>query len=120
MANGNMINISILSDKGLRLYYVYKDFSATPLKLAQRCTNAFRTLVQRSASVLCLSEYVRTQNNCTAFIQRRPNVFDVGPTLYKYYTNVLSVFVGIRAHTKQLYNIYTTSAQRLRRWSNIV
>ena len=23
------------------------------------------------------------------FIQRRPNVFDVGPALYKYYTNVL-------------------------------
>ena len=26
---------------------------------------------------------------CITFIQRRPNVFDVGPTLYKCYTNVL-------------------------------
>ena len=25
----------------------------------------------------------QTQNICIAFIQRRPNVFDVGPTLYK-------------------------------------
>ena len=31
----------------------------------------------------------QTQNNCITFIQRRPNVFDAGPTLYKCYTNVL-------------------------------
>ena len=31
----------------------------------------------------------QTQNMCTTFIQRRPNVSDVGPTLYKCYTNVL-------------------------------
>ena len=31
----------------------------------------------------------QTQNICITFIQRRPNVFDVGPTLYKCYTNVL-------------------------------
>ena len=31
----------------------------------------------------------KTQNVCITFIQRRPNVFDVGPTLYKCYTNVL-------------------------------
>ena len=30
----------------------------------------------------------QTQNICKTFIQRRPNVFDVGPTLYKCYTNV--------------------------------
>ena len=29
------------------------------------------------------------QNICITFVQRRPNVFDVGPTLYKYYKNVL-------------------------------
>ena len=28
-------------------------------------------------------------NICITFIQRRPNVFDVGPTLYKCYANVL-------------------------------
>ena len=32
--------------------------------------------------------YLR-QNICIAFVQRRPNVADVGPTLYKCYTNVL-------------------------------
>ena len=31
----------------------------------------------------------QTQNICMTFIQHRHNVFDVGPTLYKYYTNVL-------------------------------
>ena len=31
----------------------------------------------------------QTQNICITFIQRRPNVFDVGPTLYKCYANVL-------------------------------
>ena len=30
----------------------------------------------------------QTQNICIALVQRRPNVFDVGPTLYKCYTNV--------------------------------
>ena len=34
------------------------------------------------------------QKFCITFIQRRPNVFDVGPTLYKCYTNVF-VFAGM-------------------------
>ena len=31
----------------------------------------------------------QTQNICITFVQRRPDVFDVGPTLYKCYTNIL-------------------------------
>ena len=31
----------------------------------------------------------KTQNICITFVQHRPNVSDVGPTLYKCYTNVL-------------------------------
>ena len=31
----------------------------------------------------------QTENICITFVQRRPNVFDVGPTLYKCYTNQL-------------------------------
>ena len=31
----------------------------------------------------------KAQHICIAFKQRRPNVVDVGPALYKYYTNVL-------------------------------
>ena len=31
----------------------------------------------------------QTQNICITFVQRRPNVFDAGPTLYKCYKNVL-------------------------------
>ena len=39
----------------------------------------------------------QTENICITFIQRRSNVFDVGPTLYKCYTNIfylLGVPVG--------------------------
>ena len=31
----------------------------------------------------------QTQDVCITFVQRRPNVFNVGPTLYKCYTIVL-------------------------------
>ena len=31
----------------------------------------------------------QTQNICITFVQHRPNIFDIGPTLYKCYTNVL-------------------------------
>ena len=37
----------------------------------------------------------QTQNICITFIQRRPNVFDVGPTLYKCYTNVLCLLGSV-------------------------
>ena len=33
--------------------------------------------------------FQQTQNICITFLQRQPSVFDVGPTLYKGYTNVL-------------------------------
>ena len=35
-----------------------------------------------------------TQNICITFVQYRPNVFDVGSTLYKCYTNLCFVFAG--------------------------
>ena len=37
--------------------------------------------------LVCESQ--QTQNICITFVQCRSNVFDVGPTLYKCYTNVL-------------------------------
>ena len=40
-------------------------------------------------AINALSHTQQTQNICITFVQRRPNVFDVGPTLYKYYANVL-------------------------------
>ena len=44
----------------------------------------------RSAQGQCDSSPTQqAQNICITFVQRRPNVFDVGPTLYKCYTNVL-------------------------------
>ena len=36
----------------------------------------------------------QTRNICMTFVQRRPNVFDVGPTLYKCHTNVLCLLGG--------------------------
>ena len=33
----------------------------------------------------------QTQNICTTFVQRQPNVFDAGPTLYQWYTHVLCI-----------------------------
>ena len=41
-----------------------------------------------------------TQTICITFVQRRPNIFDVGPTLYKCYTNA-SCLLG--CHYKELY-----------------
>ena len=45
--------------------------------------------------VLCWSGVTsqQIQNICRTFVQRRTNVFDVGPTLYKCSTNVLSLLV---------------------------
>ena len=37
----------------------------------------------------------QTQNMCTTFVQRRPNVLDVCPTLYKWYTNVVCYLGGL-------------------------
>ena len=39
----------------------------------------------------------QTQNICIIFVRRRPNVFDVGPTLCKCYTNVLCLLGGDNA-----------------------
>ena len=41
------------------------------------------------AFVVCSPYTQQTQSICITFVQRRPNVFDVGPTLYKCHTNVL-------------------------------
>ena len=38
------------------------------------------------------------------FIQRRPNVFDVGPTLYKCYRNVF-LFAGMTLSSRQGFEI---------------
>ena len=38
------------------------------------------------------------QDMCITFVQRRPDVEDVGPTLYKCYTHVLCLLREIRAH----------------------
>ena len=45
----------------------------------------------------------QTQNICITFVQRRPNVLDVGPTLYKCYTDVLCLLgVGFDSRNRLL------------------
>ena len=38
--------------------------------------------------------YLLTQNICITFIQSWPNVFEVGQTVYEFYTNVF-LFTGV-------------------------
>ena len=53
----------------------------------------------------------QSRNICITFVQRRPNVSDVGPTLYKCYTNVSCLLVkGI--------TIYVSTGASL--WSSVV
>ena len=51
------------------------------------CTHSSTAMIQG----VCVPHTTpqQTQNICITFVQRRPNVFDVGPTLYKCYANVL-------------------------------
>ena len=57
--------------------------------------------VMRSQKVVKQKQTQQTQNICITFVQRRPNVFDVGPTLYKYYTNVLCLLgIAMTAYLK--------------------
>ena len=46
--------------------------------------------------ILRLRVNIQTQNICITFVQCRPNVFDVGPTLYKCYKNVLCLLGNIQ------------------------
>ena len=40
------------------------------------------------------------KNNCIGFVQRRPNVFNVGPTVYKYYTKFCFVLTEMFLYVK--------------------
>ena len=51
-------------------------------------SNAERLLFDQPKLFL-FSTTQQTQNICITFLQRWPKVFDVGPTLYKCYTNVV-------------------------------
>ena len=48
------------------------------------------------------------------------NIWDAGPTLNQHWINGQCLRECPPAQQKHFYNIYTTSAQRLRHWSNIV
>ena len=75
------------------LYSIYDDGWSTLWYFSlymytNTCTYNIYMWVNISHSAIGTTQ--ETQNNiCITFIQRRPNVFDVGPTFYKCYTNVL-------------------------------
>ena len=50
---------------------------------------SLRTRSDRSYIQLHRKHDPSKHNICITFVQRRPNVEDVGPTLYKCYTNVM-------------------------------
>ena len=67
----------------------------------------FSFIFQSSSSTQ--KQHINTQNICITFIQRQPNVFDVGPTLYKFYTNVsrlLGSYMCISFNVGSLINQY--------------
>ena len=66
--------------------------------------------------ISCYSQ--QTQNICITFIQRRPNIFDVGSTLYKCYTNVYWVERS-PANTRRWTSAGLMLSQRRRRWDSI-
>ena len=71
----------------------------------------------------------QTQNICIAFVQRRHNVFDVGPTLYKCYTNVCVYWEWLLSTGQPFHmtpgnrinqpNVGLMLDQRRRRWTDI-
>ena len=75
------------------------DLDPLPAKLLKYCLDVLLTPITNIFHLSCntTSHQVisqQTQNFCKTFVQRWPNVFDVGPTLYKCYTNVCVCWVG--------------------------
>ena len=64
------------------LTYIGRDCSALPCRSSS--WDHLSSLLTKT-----ITPPQQTQNSCITLIQRRPNVFDVGPTLYKCDTNVL-------------------------------
>ena len=74
------------------------DAGPTSARLAHDTTN-----IGSHNYVLCEHSSQQTQNICITFVQSRPNVFDVGPTMYKCHTNGLCLLgegVLCRANSK--------------------
>ena len=54
----------------------------------------------------------QTQNICITFVQRRPNVFAFGPTLYKWYTNVLCLLSSYIIKHPRYYSVCSCHCQQ--------
>ena len=67
-------------------------------------TRRFKAVKKTSAHFKFLSSVVlsqQLQNICITFVQPRPNVLDVGPTLYKCYTNILCLLWSCYHNSKR-------------------
>ena len=71
--------------------WISKYSGRLPLKICDFVNIAFPNI--ESVVSLHMIHTQQTQNIFITFIQRRPNVFDVGPTLYKCYKNVCVCWV---------------------------
>ena len=86
----------------MRLIFKYLELA---VKLLPR-----RAIYKIAQVIMTVSQ--QTQNICITFVQRRPDFFDVGPPVYKCYTNVLSLLGYAYCHlcfcTKVHYYRYNT------------
>ena len=76
---------------------------ASPCSIGVQYGNVERGIIRYCLftlpSVRCKTQ--QTQHICITFVQRRPNVFDVGPTLYKCYTiflRLLGILVALKLY----------------------
>ena len=78
--------------------------------------NVFSSDISIFCSTACVPHNPpqQTQNFCITYVHSRPNVFDVGPTLYKCYTNVLCLLV--RFHIIMIIHISPKSCRHF--WYN--
>ena len=69
---------------------------------------------------VCKSQ--QTQNICITFVQRRLNVLNVGPTLYKCYTNVVftEIYTCLFAHIHIYCHISVCRTISQQPWDNVV
>ena len=61
------------------------------------CTRGHDIIWDRDAKDFLVTVSQQTLNFCIIYVQRRPNVFDVGPTLYKCHTHVLCLLECLQA-----------------------
>ena len=71
-------------------------FTMPVYKQGDRVEHVYLCIVRYTSVHITTHASRQTQNICIIFVQRRPNVFDVGPKLYKCYKKYF-VIAGVDA-----------------------